>query len=196
MTSIKLTVAIRKSISDRVLKDKYEKRYTDIAARFKTLAEDVYNDVYSKKDRDLMASLPKGWLVTGTYIYVRFEGQVNYEALRFSGGCSYKIMRYQSVERLEKPMPAKDRDRCVKVYEPISKFTVEYVACRAALKQLDEDFDTSNQMLTTTLARFKTLDALKKQWPEIVPFTDHIEESRINTLPAVRMSEINKQLGL
>ena len=195
MTSIKLTVAIRKSISDRVLRDKYEKRYTDLAARFKTLAEDVYNDVYSKKDRDLMASLPKGWLVTGKYIYVRFEAHCSYETLHFNGGCGYRSMRYQS-ERLEKLIPAKDRDRCMKVYEPTCKFTVQYVACRAALKQLDEDFDTSNQMLTTTLARFKTLDALKKQWPEIVPFTDHIEESRINTLPAVRMSEINKQLGL
>lgn len=197
MTSIKLTAEIRKSIRERVLKDKYEKRYKDIGVRFKALAENVYNDVYSKKDRDLMASLPKSWLVTSRDIYVRFEGHGSYEILRFSGECGYQIMRYKSGEILEKLIPAKDRDRCVKVYEPTSKLTVEYSACMVVFRQLGKDFDISNQMLTTTLARFKTLNALKKEWPEITPFTDHIIGTSINNvLPAILMSEINKQLGL
>ena len=197
MAYIKMTTAIKKSIYDRVLKDKYEKRYTDMAASFRALAESVYNDVYSKKERDLMASLPKGWLITRSDIRVKFEGHGNYEVLDFRGECGCKPMRYRIAEVFEKPTPAKDSHRAVKVYEPTSKFTVQYVACRTALKQLDEDFNASSLMLDTALGQFKTLDALKKGWPEIAPFTDHIGESPINNaLPAVRMSEINKQLGL
>ena len=197
--STRITKEVEKSIRSRILKERFESRYVATSENFKALANAVYNDVYSKKNQKLMQSLPKGWLCTSSGITVKFVGAGrSYERLNFSGSCDCKIMMYVNASQgNERLMPYADIDRCLKVYDADAPLSLEYLARRAAIESLSADYDAAQMAISSTIMSFRTVAILRKEWPEIAPFTDHLDSAKAGGgLPAVRISEINKILGL
>ena len=177
---VRLTSYIRQRILKAVITARFEKDEEDLKKREKDLAKAVFVWKYTKKERDLIDSLPESFLPLAdgievncgirldlefdTPIRVPFEGWSNYHGLRVSVPSSAKSLH----SRLHKFAGA---------------------TSRLAFEKKRLTFSTR-----ATLDSFSTDTALVKAWPEIKPFIPKSPPKK--NLPAVVLQSLIKDLRL
>jgi hypothetical protein len=187
----------RKEISDKLIKHRFEESANDLRRRMAAFAEEIYNDVYSVKDRTLMQSLPEGWLPTNSEIKVQFGSEM--VELEFNGGVIHSKFGWNKHEnKVTKRMPQRDRNdwhgRCVKVYDANDKLSNQWVSLSWELSDLLEKINDASSQIDVMLHRTTTSEGLIAKWPEVAPFLDGINNYR--HVPVIQTDKLNAILDL
>jgi hypothetical protein len=187
--SIRLTNQVREEILQKLLDKGFSAKKKEIEARRNELSIKVYNDVFSKKDRDLMQSLPQGWLPEISEMKVQFGGTS-------SGVCQRE---FQTPVR----MPYKHVYSCstnvLKVYEDSHKFTIEHDKITDDTKVFCSERVKAEAQTKAVLYSCNTTKALKEAWPEISSIVEAYEpaEGSQNETAIVPVANgLNSILGL
>lgn len=69
---MKLTKQLKEKIAEAILDHRFKADQQKLKAERGALAVAIYNEKYSKADRDLMATLPEGWLPVYEVFRARF----------------------------------------------------------------------------------------------------------------------------
>lgn len=196
MASIKLTKGMRDDVVDSVLRHKFGPLEKKLEEEQYKLAEKAYNLVFSKKERELMESLPKGWLRTDDDINIRLPGYCHVR-LQFSP---------------HKHGLGKDKDRVYKrfPYESGSSFNPEVGSKLADLAQayldkkdkLQQEKREARNAAEALMNSVTTVNRAIEVWPAAETFIKdavgvHGKYQKSNApLPVVMVEDLNKKLGL
>lgn len=197
----RLTQGIRDSIRMAVLRHRFTADVDAMRAREGALANDVYDDVLRKADRDRIEALPSGWLPLATNICVKFgDNGHGYTRLSFEGGCiSSEYHRLRTVKKDEKPtsrrVPCKLDRGCWKSYSADHRLTIRFEKLKADADALEEVISTAERQIKAALNSVGTVAALVKAWPEIAPFTKRYLPVPVS-LPTIPTADLNKALKL
>lgn len=193
--SFRLTRANRERIQTAMLRHRFEDGFRALAEEEADLARDVYKDVYRKKDRDIMTSLPNGWMRECSVISAVFGGQ--YASLRVNGK-EYNEPLGLGIE-VEFPtfrMPDKHRaSSAVKAYSAGHRLAVRYAKHKSKKEGLREEAFRARKQILVVLQSASTSKKLLEIWPECAPFLAPFTPKKAQ-LPAVPVVELNKALGL
>lgn len=200
----KLTISIRESIRRAVLKHRFGAEVDTLTDRYAALASDVYDDLYSKEDRERIASLPKDWLPTVDQASVQFGGLSNgYTQLSFNGsGFRFEYhsigsrLNAEQTRECKKPVANKHRYGCWKVYAADHRLTRRYEKLQAERDALHEAIGEAKQQISAALGSLSSVEALIKAWPEIEPFAKTFAVPAPARLPAIPAAALNKTLKL
>lgn len=177
---MKLTNLTRRHIRERILEHKFRGWNEKFAKRKAALAEAIYKDVFSAKERKLMASLPDGWLPEVNSIKVEFDGQG-------------RRVRFDEPKRM--PQSAAIG------YDPVKSYAADHPLCRKWVALGDEEVDRQKERaelenkLNAILWSVSTTEKLVEVWPEAAPFLEKVEAAKINP-PPIDVSDLNSALGL
>lgn len=198
--SLRLTNDIREQISLAVLRHRFSAEVGALMQQRAALADDIYNDVYRKADRDKMEALPEGWLPTVLHASVQFgENGRSYQQIDFAGsfsGTLYKLRPdpAKKVDATARRVPSKHQYGCWKVYEASHKLAIRYDRVAAAVSDLGERIRVREKQIEQALNSVTTAAALVKAWPEVAPFVMAIipEERKAVALPVAALNEALK----
>lgn len=168
----------REIILSRLLKHRFEKEDAAMEAKRAALAVRIYDDAFPKKQRDLMATLPDGWLPT-------------VDTISFVAAGDWKRLRLPNERRI----PLSRKNAAAKAYDadhPIAEAVADLEAKDAELRARRDECRFNVRAM---LASANTVAALVKTWPEVAPFVTIAEGMRA-ALPAVNLSDLNASLAL
>lgn len=190
--SRKLTVSIKDNITRDLLVHRFRKEANDLFNANAELALCVYNDVYSEKDRKLMASLDDKWLPKSSDISVRFNDD-SYVSLDFNGrvfGCLIGIA--DSVEVVRRPVPYAHNRGCAKVYEAGHALQKRREKLQNRKVDLIERIKDAENQIRASLNSVTTIKRLIESWPEVAPFATKYDKdsAKLPAIPAEKMNEI------
>lgn len=195
--------AIREAILIHAFQAKAQK-LTDESAAF---AMEVYNDVYTRKERETMYELPQGWLLEGTYIAANFGGESG--DLYFAGSLCYSTNTFRDlkvkpalIETRRKPWrDSRGQNPRLKGYAGDHPFTDRWRTLNHTLKELQDSVRTETRRLTDLLCNYRSFEGLISDWGEIETLVNPIKanvQKRLagKTVPSLQFAELNKTLGL
>lgn len=194
----RLTNSIRDQIIKAVLKHRFSDEITTIIKERSVLADAVYNDIFKKSDRDIMQSLPEGWLHNDGYLSVKIgEGGWGYINLNFNGSFSTHLNSIAgvSLETIYKRVPNKQSRGCAAVYAETSKIGTQYRDICNKIETLEQTIKDAENQLSAALSKATSIANLIKSWPEIEPFTKAFAPVKSN-LPAIPTAQLNSILDL
>lgn len=197
---MRLTGELRERIAKDVLQHRFAAEIEKIVQAKAALADDVYNDVYKKADREKMAALPNGWLPEVTACDAKFGDKgSSYERLQFTGGVhgilsKHRVTR-EPADSLYRRCLAKHKSGCWKVYEDSHRLSLRYTEITAQTRALSEQIQTARQTIETMLGSVTTLAALLKAWPEVAPFVATLKPVEAK-LPAIPVQSLNAMFKL
>lgn len=192
MSSTRLTDSFRNRIIKAVLAHRFADVFATIAKDRAALARAVYEDVLTKKQRDLIATFPEGWLVSEDDIQVQFGAA--YDRLYFSG-FDWGAWVGEAPERVFMAMPAKYSGRCAKVYEATHKLSIRHDEIARRIATARSEIRIAENEIRAALAVVSTIPALVKAWPEVEPFCRDIAPAAV-PLPAIPVAKLNETFGL
>lgn len=192
MGTTRLTENMRSRIAEAVLVHRFAKAFAVIAADRAALARAVYDDVLTKKQRETIASLPAGWLVTNHAIAAQFGSA--YERCCFSG-YNYTFWIGDKPADVSLPMPAKFHGSCAKVYEATHKLSLRHDEIERRFSSLRDEAKGAGNEVKAALAAVGTVQALVKAWPEVEPFCRDITPYAV-PLPAIPVAKLNQTFDL
>lgn len=191
MATVKLTTGLREQITRKVLHHRFQEEYEKLIAKGAKVADKVYNDVFSKKERDLMATLPEGWLPTDDDISI--QTNEGYRRLNFNG--SFYLEGFQRSNTVEmRRFPKSRMSGAAKVYDAGDKLGEEINKLEEAKKDLEARIANTKRQVQAALNSVTTLGKLKTEWPEIAPFCPELEAG--SNLPAIPTNKLNELLNL
>jgi hypothetical protein len=193
----KLTTWMRECITKDLLKYRFGHAAQEFAALKSALALDVYNDVFSDKERKAMAELPRGWLPEVSKLGVQFGDGRNYVEVSFNGATYGSIAGVfpEALSVVLMPVPSRNEHGCAKVYEATHPFSERYDAIKRKQADLEREIDTAKRQAEAAIMSASTINKLVTLWPEIEPFTvRHVPRGA--PVPALPTSELNALLGL
>lgn len=198
--STRLTNTIRERIANAVLRHRFSEPVEVLIADRAAFAEEVYNDVYRKADREKMAALPKGWLPETNSINVQFgdDGR-SYESLNFSG------LVYGGVGGMRKPDDKREvigrraysnrAHGCVKVYDADHRLAKKNADLHQRYIDLKTSFEAAKQQVEAALSSASTINKLVEIWPEVEPFARSFDDVPVK-VPAIPTAKLNEILDL
>lgn len=178
---MKLSNDIRGTILDRALKHGFDKPRDLLKRAEKAFGEMAYNDIYSKKVRDMMQALPADYLPVTSSVLCRFgatEGRALFEKPK---RVPTKHDRYSAV---------------AKIFSGDHKLTQQYLELSQQQKDLNTRYKETREQIKAILDSVTTLKRLQEIWPECEPFIKDMLITKKPALPAVPVKEVNKSLGL
>jgi hypothetical protein len=197
--SRRLTHDIREKIATAALRHRFHEEIEVLAADRAALANDIYNDVYRKADREKIEALPAGWLPTVEYIDAKF-GDVagDYARIYFDGGFYGKFQSLRARASLSN-RPArralhKHYHGCWKVYDVGHKLAIRHADLAGREAALVADIRAAERQIEASLNSVSTVSALVKAWPEIEPFVKPLSPiaSQVPALPTASLNEMLK----
>lgn len=194
----RLTSYMREQIVRAVLTHRFSDEIVDLTAQRAAFANDVYDDVYRKADREKMASLPKGWLPESDAISVSFgETGRFYAVLAFNGETPYSVSQFAGERRKEvrRRMMEKHLHGCCKVYAPDHRLTTRYHEICRTSETLTQRIREALRQVEAALGATSSISALIKAWPEIEPFVKPYYTAPVK-LPAIPAATLNEALKL
>lgn len=175
----RLTNSIKEEILEEALNFKFSKEEAEIEKKRKELANDVYNDIYSKKTQEIMTGIPKGYLPTDVDCYVQFCN----EYTRVFWG-DRRLIAYKHCNT-----------NAVKVYNETHKLTLKFLAIKEEYRDWRHRRSNARLSISTILNSVSTVKKLIEVWPEGKRFIKNLEAEKV-ALPALPIAEVNKMLGL
>lgn len=194
----RLTYDMRGEIVNAVLFHKYNEPAVSMVKRLALLADDVYNDILSERDRDIISRLPKNWLPEVSNVCIDIKGRT-WHRIYFSGTyINDDLFNFigDETETVFKRIPHKFNGTTWKVYESsdvIAQKITEIIDDKETLiKSIGED----RKRLTATINAFTTVEKLLDAWPEMQNFIPEPKPQKPVQLPALPVEELNKQFNL
>ena len=201
VTSVRLTDSVRRSIVSDLIKGRFDKRRDALVDMYADLAREAYETLFSKKERDLISSLPKDWLKGKSSITVMFGKGGSYVCLEYNGsnGNHNRLegMTNRKFEEKELPIPYCAHGHTPWIVEgkdhPLRK---RYIEVSKFDSELQKDHDRLKDEIWRALNSATTTSALLKIWPEIEPTLKKYTAVEIRNLPAPILTGLNEKLGL
>jgi len=193
--STRLTKDIRESIAKALVVHRFTAQITKLYADNAALALAVYNDAYSKADREKMMALPNGWLPEVDTISAYFG--TSYTTVNVNGKVYGDLARIVSADKNAATFRVQSRHKgaCLKKYDAIHKFSAEYDRLQGVKSDLTTAVDTARRSALAAMAAVGTVKRLIEVWPEIAPFASKFEGERPQ-LPALQTDKLNELLDL
>jgi hypothetical protein len=197
----RLTNDNRERIAFAVLKHRFAAEVAELVRDRAAFADDVYNDIYRKADRDRIDALPEGWLPTTTGITAKFgEHSAGYETIQFDGSLrSGTLSRFHTKPKsrtlgIWRRIVTKHQHGCSKVYDPGHKLAKRQDELRVRQVTLEQIVLESQKQIEAALNSVTTASALVKAWPEMEPFVKPYMTATPNlpSIPASKLNEIFK----
>lgn len=168
---MKFTVGIRDQISAKYRTYTFGAQYDVLAMNENKLAREVYNTIYPKKDRDLMATLPNGWLPERDHIEVNASGyHVNLYLFKMPiikttsyGFGYYSYQMYYEAETVRFPNSAR---RFNLQYDKHAELIQKVQAHVNNVKKLDENKKNFSHKMASFLKPITTDTKFKELMPE------------------------------
>lgn len=198
---------MRGEIKRKLLTTRFGDEARGLIREGSAFADEFYNRCFSKKEQELMTSLPKGWLIFSHSIHATFGGQ--YRTLNFSGRHYFEWLKLASKE--DEEWGARDWNRLIPSNYNTSSggprarllgddpLVAKYEKLEQAKKNLQARINEAANLTGQMLNSATTLKRLQEVWPDIVPFTADIADEngvpRI-ALPSVSLASLNQMLGL
>jgi hypothetical protein len=199
MASQRLTIDIRQSVASSVLRHRFAEEVAALVRDRKALADDVYEDVYRKADRERMNALPEGWLPQSPNITAKFgEHSAGYAQLPFDGSLpSGKLHQFQVRAKshhngIWRRITEKNKGGCSKAYEPTHKLAKRHEELRTRQITLEQVISESQKQIGAALNGVTTAAALVKAWPEMEPFVKAYLVPAVTNLPSIPTSKLNE----
>lgn len=177
MSSRRLTSWLRERILTSLLKHRFDEQKQALDLWSQEIANKIYGDVFSEKDRDLMASLPDSWLPTSSHIHCTIGGK--YESLSLG---------------VDLPFPEKKRNQCMKVYDGKHPFAKAWLKLQGERMDWSKSRNEAKAAASAILESVTTTGALITKWPEVAPFVP--EEEIPEILLAIPLDRVNKLFSL
>lgn len=196
--STRLTNTTRDQITSAVLTHRFREPVDALIADRAAFAEEVYNDVYRKADREKMAALPKGWLPETNAIGVQFGDQSGYVSLYFGGhfyGRLRSVRTPGDEKQIERRAFSKNVHGCVKVYDADHRLAVKHTALDRRYTELKAEFEAAERQVKAALDSATTVNRLVEMWPEVEPFVRPLGTPSPK-VPAIPTDQLNKLLDL
>jgi hypothetical protein len=196
--STRLTNSIRERIATAVLTHRFREQVDALIADRAAFAEEVYNDVYRKSDREKMAAISKGWLPETTAINVQFGDSRGYESLQFSGKIYGKLGSVKSKDdgkSIERRAFSKNVHGCVKVYDADHRIAKKHAEIHQRYEDLKADYEAAQRQVEAALNSATTINRLVEMWPEVEPFARSFDASPLK-VPSIPTDQLNKLLDL
>lgn len=192
----RLTNDMRGEIVNAVMFHKYNEPAVAMVRRLTLLADDVYKDVLSCRERDLIDQLPKDWLVTDTHVYIHVENlnsyQIYFAGIRYTDDLIPFLNDDFEIEY--RRIPYKFKGNVWKVYEPDNILICKVIETFEDKKELIKEINADRKRLTATIDKFTTVEKLIDAWPEVEKFVP--EQKKPIKLPALPVEELNRQFNL
>lgn len=181
MAKTRMTQMDRYAIANAITAHKFIPLEKEAEAKRFELAEKVYDHIYSKADKEWMASAPKGALELRNYLNIRVAGQ--WHQVEFKTG---------------KPIFHKHAD-----YDRYYSFSAgdelgEAVAA-AAKRTLREECKDAYNKVVAALSAFRNFEDVLAGWPEVETFVKAQMQAKavmVPGLPAIKLADLNAALGL
>lgn len=195
--SVTLDTSRRERFTGDLLRHRFSKDVTALAAEYAVLADLVYLDVYKPAVRAKMAELPAGWLPEARAIEVQFAENA-YVMLRFNGFIDgFPFHEWPDPLAVPGRRIAQSKSRCAKAYEAGHKLAMQFAEISARRTQLLHEAKEAKRQITAVLSGVRTTKQLRDAWPEAAPFVSPLDAppKRVH-LPAQPLSQLNAVLGL
>jgi hypothetical protein len=189
MATVKLTTGIREDISKKVIRHRFLEEHQALIKQGAALAELIYNDVFKKKERELMESLPEGWLPTDNDI--SFQSSSGYNRLYFNGKFYVEGLPNPALEEFRR-FPKCRMSGAAKVYEAGEAIDKKIEELLDARKDFEERYAKTKRQVMASLNSVTTLGKLKSVWPEIAPFCPDEEPGQALAIPTEQLNALLK----
>ncbi len=196
--STRLTNTTRDQIASAVLTHRFREPVDALIADRAAFAEEVYNDIYRKADREKMAALPKGWLTETAAINVQFGDSRGYESVQFSGKIYGKLGSVKTKDdgkSVERRAFAKNTHGCARVYDADHRLARKHADLGRRFEELKAAFEAAERQVNAALDSATTVNRLVEMWPEVEPFVRPLGTPSPK-VPAIPTDQLNKLLDL
>lgn len=193
---------MREKIIDNLMVHSFLTRCQEKMTEQASLAAAVYDDFYSKAERETITGLPNGWLPSYEYVCCRVDNEDL--SLNFNGwianGPAWGVLNDAGVkrpsEKSERPFAHCDGGRFVKVHEGNKGLGKRLLTFVRECRTLDEELRDARRKADATLSKFRTVEKLIEAWPEIEPMTVGVCAPSPVSLPALATDTLNNMFGL
>lgn len=183
---MKLTKQLKEKIAEAILDHRFKADQQKLKAEHYDLAVAIYNEKYGKADRDLMATLPEGWLPVSESFYAGLAG--GYDQFTLPQKCRFRSV--DGLGRYGRPLIALDAEH---------KVSKRHAELESQEKELQAAIKSASLDVWAILDSATTVDKLRDRWPEalkiIDPIIDALPKPSTN-LPAIPMPDLNARLKL
>jgi hypothetical protein len=197
--STRLTTHLRERITNAVLTHRFNEAVEALISDRAAFAEEVYNDVYRKTDREKMAALPEGWLPTEGQINVQFGDHRGYESLDYRGHLYGPLNKARKPGGKADPVIRRALNKhyrhCAKVYDADHRLSKKYEDLQARQKELCRQYDEAKRQVEAAVNSASTINRLVEMWPEVEPFARSFDASPLK-VPSIPTDQLNKLLDL
>ena len=197
--STRLTKDIREAITKAVMVHRFSASVSELYAEKGQFAHSVYEDVFDKKTRELIDSLPPGFLPEVNCLGVRFGATgFSYENVYFDGHLKSDLRNACSAppkSETKRRVPRNKENGCAKSYEAGNRLSSKYEKLKAKEETLLEQVKTAKRSVEAALSAVTTVKRLIETWPEIAPFASKYETEKPQ-LPALPTQHLNSILEL
>ncbi len=200
MASRRITAALRDSILKQVLDEAFAEDMEKLealkearVAAEETMKQHAWEAAFSKRDRDLLAKLPEGWLSTSHHVSVSVEDEHGVQSVTgVNFGCERAVpecFRYSS--RVT---------NIVKTTHPWFKAKEHHDEARKEASDFENDLKVRRReqaaRVLAVINSVSTVSRLVEVWPEVAPYIPTEQAGYVTGLPAVVISDLNSELGL
>lgn len=203
--TVRLTKDLRSQIAKEVMRDRFMEVEEHLWDAHANLARKIWSNTVGKMnfhlptgERVAIQSIPKGWLPQDKKIKAKFGDEV--VSVSFDGDFwSWGMQRTNYVNRdsIWMSFPETKKDSVVKIFEPETQEAKEYFQLSGRLKDYMEDIKRVKKEVNVILSSVTTMKQLLESWPEVQPYIENLDLPKPGaSLPAVRVEELNKMLGL
>jgi len=173
---MRLNKELRKQIENALIEKQFGPKRKKLTRRFENFADEIYRHAHPPKTRELMDSLPEGFLATTDRVPTHFTGLMRVHlrmttARRFAAIDAHRAQEY-----------AKDTPQWRK-----------FNALTQARRALGDTEDETRREIRAVLHSVTTVKKLLEVWPEASPY---VPTETAPQLPAVSTEALNKALGL
>lgn len=183
--SIRLTNDLRETIALQAVAHAFDPRIAALAKAEEGLAEEAYNHVFPESERKMIAKVPRNWVRFDQNLRFNVAGlTINLTAAGEGFPVPYSINGYRGYS-------------CHKLGTiEAGDLATRIQAHAKALEDLKSERRVALRHMQAMLAKITTLKRLREIWPEGAQFYAKWEAVPAQTLPTIRVDEINAMLGL
>lgn len=218
MASIRLTNAMRERIGNKVIAYKYENNsgVNDLVKEAASLATAVYNEAFTEKQRELIKSLPVGWMRQDDKIGAQFGNSWTIAQLKFNGDIGDFVNGYEAKQyvrtytkdlrevyrHVTSPEPSRHyyNNHISVQFDTDHALTSRFTNLKNKIDTHIEEWRKDKLSIKTTLGSFTTAQKLMAEWPEVKPFVLQIiggtSKPVQSTALAISREKLNERFGL
>lgn len=203
----RLTNDYRRQLLVAITRRTYQPKFEKLLREGKELADRVYDSIYTVKDRELMASLPAGWLPECDCVALNMSnGELH---CIYWNGSLFGPYAWKAVDRMPYPFDRpNDVERRIaykhiwgrgraQLKENVEETEKDLIGFNGKLEDLRNEYFNAWRRAEAILNSISTVGKLLKIWPEIAEFVPEEWYCQRNAnLPSLPIAQLNEILDL